>query len=361
MSDCNNRINRRDLLKGIGLAALAGSFGLPKLTRAASDTVITSDTNLPGHGKRATFRKITTPARVSLVKGNDARDNMYKALKHIEDEIVASIGSKKKILIKPNFVSINRPLCATSADAVHGILDFLKPHFKGQIIIGESTANRAGTHEGFKNYGYLGMEKEYKLKCVDLNRQPFVYRYVFGQGHKPLPIRIINTFLDPDIYIISAAKMKTHDRALTTLSLKNVLLAAPVNDYKKNDKGRTHTAYKFQKDTILHYNMFHLAQEIFPDLGVIDGFEAMEGNGPIGGDPVDARIALAGLDPLALDTLTTKIMGFDPTQVLYLSAMNEAGMGQGDLDKINTFGTPLDQCQYKFKASPRLLEAYNLG
>ena len=144
MSDCNNHINRRDLLKGIGLAALAGSFGLPKLTRAASDTVITSDTNLPGHGKRATFRKITTPARVSLVKGNDARDNMYKALKNIEDEIVASIGSKKKILIKPNFVSSDRPLCATSADAVRGILDFLKPHFQGQIIIGESTANRAG-------------------------------------------------------------------------------------------------------------------------------------------------------------------------------------------------------------------------
>ena len=59
---------------------------------------------------------------------------------------------------------------------------------------------------------------------MDLNKQPWVYRYVFGSGHKPIPIRIISTFLDPDTYIVSAAKMKTHDRVVTTLSLKNILL-----------------------------------------------------------------------------------------------------------------------------------------
>jgi uncharacterized protein (DUF362 family) len=110
----------------------------------------------------------------------------------------------------------------------------------------------------------------------------------------------------------------------------------------------------------LHYNMFHLAQEIYPDLGVIDGFEAMEGNGPVGGTPVDARIAMASLDPLAMDSLATKLMGFDPSQILYLTSMAEAGMGQGDLSKIEVLGTPPEQCQFHFKAHQRMIEPYGL-
>ncbi|MBN1844390.1 MAG: DUF362 domain-containing protein [Sedimentisphaerales bacterium] len=361
MSVKQHSLSRRDLLKGLGWSWAAGTFGLAPGARAEEAPPVAAVPKPAGRGRVATYRKVVAPARVSLVKGNDARDNVYQALRRIEDEVVASIGAKKRILVKPNFVTTDRPLCATRVDAVRGILDFFRPRFAGEILIGESTASNAGTFAGYQNYGYLPLEKEYRLKLVDLNRQPYVYRYVFGKGHRPLPIRIIETFLDPDLYIISAAKMKTHDRVLTTLSLKNVLLAAPLNDYTTNDKGRTHTAYPFRKDTVLHYNLFHLAQEIYPDLGVIDGFEAMEGDGPVGGDPVDARLALASLDPLALDTLATKLMGFDPGEILYLSAMNEAGMGQGDLDKIQALGADVGQCQYRFKASRHLLEAYNLG
>jgi len=94
--------------------------------------------------------------------------------------------------------------------------------------------------------------------------------------------------------------------------------------------------------------------------GLIDGFEAMEGRGPGGGTPVDARVALASTDPLALDILTTNIMGFDPSQIMYLTAMVEASMGQSYLDKIEVLGTPLEQCQYHFKPHDKLVEPYGL-
>ena len=315
-----------------------------------------------GHGKRATFEKITTTSNVSLIKGNDARDNTFNALKNIEDEIMTSLEGKKSILIKPNFVLVTNPLCATSVDAVRGILDFIKPRFKGPIEIGEATVSGAkginygteGTFAGFRDYGYLPLEKEYGVKLTDLNLEPHVVKYIFNEnGNKPQPIRIISKFLDRDQYLISAAKMKTHNCVLITLSLKNILMAAPKNDYKtQNDKFLMHSLIplnlaagsfsSLSKDMALHYNMFTIAQEIFPDLGVIDGFVSMEGNGPTEGTPVDTRIALASLDPLAMDCLGTKIMGFDPTQILYLSSMNEAGMGQGDLDKINVLGANLN-------------------
>ncbi len=348
--------NRRELLKGLGAAAAFASLGLrPGRVRAEGETQ-----NAVGTGGRL-FTPYDKASKVSIVKGNDRREIVFQSLKNIESEVLASIGNKKKILVKPNFVSTNRPLAASHADEIRGILDFLKPHFKGEIIVGESAPGKGGTFEGFQNFGYMPLEKEYGIKLVDLNKQPWVYRYVFGKDHRPLPIRIISTFMDRDTYIISAAKMKTHDRAITTLSLKNTLIGAPLSDGQKNDKWLTHMEYNFTPKETLHFNMFHLAQEIWPDLGIIDGFEAMEGNGPIGGTPVDAKVALASLDPLALDTLTTRIMGFDTSKIMYLTAMAEAGMGQGDMAKVQVVGTPLDQCQYKFKPHEKLIESYGLG
>jgi len=307
-------LDRRQVLRGFGAGALAAALGSAGLRPGRAGGQVRT----LGGEKGQLFVPRTEPAKVSLVKGNDRRDIVYQALKNIEDEVLASIGNKR-ILIKPNFVVTTQELCATHVDAVRGILDFLKPHHKGQILIGESTISRGGTFEGFENYGYMPLEREYNVTLMDLNKQPWVYRYAFGRGHQPVPIRIISTYLDPDLYIISAAKMKTHDRVVTTLSLKNVLLGAPLNDYKKNDKGLMHTEYNFSPKTVLHFNMFHLAQEIWPDLGVIDGFVGMQG-------------------PMA-----------------------RAGMGQGDLAKVAVLGTPVEQCQYHFEPHPKLVESFGLG
>ena len=352
MATDKRMLDRRDFLKGISLGVLGGIAFRGEILRGDSLTIAGNPQDKVG----TLYKKITKPARVSLVKGNDRREIVYQSLKLLEDEILASIGSKK-VLIKPNMVLADCPLCVTHVDAVRAVLDFLSPHYKKQIIIGESGAHN--TMDGFKNNEYFRLEKEYKVKVVDLNQEAYQYRYVFGEENRPLPIRIISTFLDPDVYIISVARMKTHNKVLVTLSLKNVLLACPLNDYKQNDKGFMHTGPTAVND-LCHFNMFHLAQEVFPDLAVIDGFEAMEGNGPSWGTPFDSRVALASRDALAADTLATKIMGFDPKRILYLSAMTEAGMGQGEIEKIDVLGSPLDQCRYKFKPHEEMARVYRL-
>ena len=349
-------MNRRQMLKLLGVGTM-GAF-IPGLANCQSDKQQADQSEQKYHKPH---QKVKDPSTVSVVKGNDRRDNTFSALKKIEDDIMASLEGKKRILVKPNFVSTSIPLSATHVDAVRGILDFLRPRWDGEIVVGESTASGNGTMAGFKNYDYLPLEKEYDVKLADLNEESCVKRYVLGPDNTPVPVRIISSFLDKDQFIISAAKMKTHDRVLVTLSLKNVLLAAPYHDYKKhNDKHNLHLTQKRSRKTPLHYNMFSLAQEIYPDLGVIDGFEAMEGNGPTQGTPVDARVALASTDALALDTLTTKIMGFDPGQIMYFSSMNKAGMGQGDLSKIQAVGTDLQNVQYHFKPHERMVEPYGL-
>ena len=47
-------------------------------------------------------------------------------------------------------------------------------------------------------------------------------------------------------------------------------------------------------------------------------------------------------------------MGFDSKKILYLAAMTEAGMGQGNLGKITVLGNRIEDCSYRFKNSPLL-------
>ncbi len=145
-------MDRREILKTlaagvVGVGVLGCRDNAPKST--ASFKPVYS-----GHGKIATFEKVLKPSNVSLIKGNDARDNTFKALKNIEDEIMTTLEKRKRVLIKPNFVFVNNTLCATSVDSVRGILDFIKPRFKGSIEIGESTA-------ASPIWGFLGSGKTY--------------------------------------------------------------------------------------------------------------------------------------------------------------------------------------------------------
>jgi uncharacterized protein (DUF362 family) len=119
--------------------------------------------------------------------------------------------------------------------------------------------------------------QKYKVKLVDLNLGGYEYRYTIGADNAPTPIRICAPFLDPNLYIISTAIMKTHGFASVTLSLKNMLLGAPINDYKVSDKPHMHMGPHGEPNDIIHFNMFHMAQHVFPDLSVIDGFTGMEG------------------------------------------------------------------------------------
>ncbi len=363
-----NHLNRRDFLKragfglagaaaiGRGLPLLGGGRSTPGYPAQEAGAAASEAPPVAQAAGQGLYRAPVPPATVSLLKGENRYDLVMRSLKAIEDEVLASIQGKK-ILLKPNIVLSKCELCCTHPDAVRAVLDFLSPHVKDRITIGES--GNQNTEEGFRNYGYYKFEKDYNVKVVDLNHDTFQYRYCLGLENKPHPIRIISSFLDKDTYLISLARMKTHNYVWVTLSLKNVLLAAPLNDYRQNDKGFMHMAPAARND-LCHYNMFHLAQDVWPDLAIIDGFEGMEGKGPAWGTPIMSKVVLASLDPLAADTVGTKIMGFDPKSVNYLAAMSEAGMGQGDIGQIKLVGTPLDQCLTKYKPNPDMAELYKL-
>ncbi|MBN1292029.1 MAG: DUF362 domain-containing protein [Candidatus Latescibacteria bacterium] len=287
-----------------------------------------------------TYEAVATPANlqessVSLTAGNDRRDILYHALKPFKNEVQRGIEGKQ-VIIKPNLVYQDNPLCVTDPDAVRAVLDFLKPMYDRPVIIAESSIARIGTLGVYEQYGYNALEKEYGAKLVDLNQDTYTPVWITDSKRHPLAVNIIDTYLNPDNYIISVARMKTHDCVFATLAMKNMIMGSPITlrDDNLNEKPKMHEGGV----TGINHNIFLVAQKVRPEFSVVDGFVGMEGNGPIGGTPVEHRIALAGPDVVSVDRIGLELMGIPYEDIGYLQWCSNAGIGQGDRTKIRVIG-----------------------
>lgn len=277
---------------------------------------------------------------VAFTTGTDRQQMLFEVIKPFDAEIRAGL-KKKQLVIKPNMVITNKELCATHKDALRALLEYVKPFYKGQIIIAESSAI-VNSAEGFKNYGYTDLEKDYNIKFVDLNTQitgkPF---FIIDRNLHLDKIEIADIFNNPEYYIISLSRLKTHNSVVMTGGIKNITLAAPLNPGTIIRDGNP-VSYKRNMHAggprWLHYNIFLMAQSVRPDFTIIDGVEGMEGDGPINGTPVDHRIALAGLDPVAVDSMCARLMGIPLENVGYINYCAAAGIGKADRDKIEILG-----------------------
>jgi uncharacterized protein (DUF362 family) len=288
-------------------------------------------------------------SRVSLAGGNDRADIAFKSLVPFKDEIAAAIGNKR-VILKPNNVIINVPLCATNAENLEGILEFLKSIGKTNVIIAESPAG-GSVMDGFANYGYNRLAKKYNVKLVDLDAEKVaVVQCIDEKDFQPHDVRVAKIMMDPaNNFVISAAKLKTHDLVGITLSLKNVVIGAAHKDTGsglanagpgggRSDKRLMHGGGTHG----INYNIYTLSSVLHPHLAVIDGYEGMEGTGPVHGTAISQKVCLASLDWLAADRVGAELMGVDVNKIGYMSFCIKSGTrGQGDLSKIQIVGPPI--------------------
>ena len=257
-------------------------------------------------------------------------------------------------------VVTNVALCATPVEALRSLLEYLKPIYEKQIIIAESSSV-PNSAEGFQNYGYLDLEKNYNVKFVDLNTTGSKPFYVLDRNLHLDKIQITDSFANPDNYIISISRLKTHNTVVMTAGVKNICMAAPV--IQSTPGSNKFLSYKWNMHSggprFIHYNIYLMAQSVRPDFTIIDGIEGMEGNGPIDGDPVAHKIALAGQDVVAVDSMCCRLMGIPLEDVGYLNYCAAGGLGNIDSDKIQIIG-PEDPGKHiiKYKLSPNI--AYQL-
>ncbi len=325
--------NRRRFLRHVSYGA-AGLAAVPLISSGCSGGL----KSVPRQGK--IYSRQAGESRVSLATGNNRRNLVRDSLKPFENEVAQNIKGKK-VLIK---VNANRPgdlIVHTDADAVRGVLDFLKPIHEGEVVIGESISGTDNMMANYKFHGYLDIRDEFDVSFLDLNNDNISHYWILNARLYPEKIGILNRFIDPDWYVISVTPLKTHNCVVATLSLKNIVMGAPqkIPARNINFKSRMHATNSKNKTPIMiNLNIFKIAHAVRPDLAVVDGFVGAEGDGPNICDPVDHRVVMAGTDCIAVDRLGVELMGIDYEKVGYLQWCSDAGLGQGDLDKIKVIG-----------------------
>jgi len=332
------------------------SFLKTSLIGGVAATLIKPFDTLASFGRQEQF-----PARVALTTGTSRADMAFLALKPFSRQISEAIGDRR-VVLKPNNVSTEKQLSATHVDTLEGVLEFLKSIGKTENVIIAESAGFNPTTDGFSNFGYYSLTSRYHVKLVDLDQEPFDILHVFSEkDFRPHPVRMSRVLLDPDTYVVSVARMKTHDRVVATLSLKNIVFGAPIKD-----KGFSYSASRkpgaVNDKPIAHgngirainYNLFALSQQLHPHLSVIDGFEGLEGNGPVAGTPVDHKVCVTSTDWLAADRVAVELMGIDFAKIGYLNYCANAGRGVADLNKIEIIGEPIINHKKSYKLSDNI-------
>jgi uncharacterized protein (DUF362 family) len=322
-----------------GAAAVAAS----RFAAAELPAAIAAASSLAG---QAPIAAVGPASRVSLAGGDDRAKIAFDSLTPFKKEIAAAIGTKR-IVLKPNNVIIDKPLCASHADNLEGVIEFLHSIGKTDIVIAESPANGSAM-DGFANYGYDKLAAKYKVKLVNLDTEGYEVLYVVNEKDmQPHSVRVATMLMDPkNNFVISAVKLKTHDLVGVTLSLKNIVVGAGIKDSGAG-LGRQGAGGGRSDKPIMHgggthginYNLFALSAKLHPDLAVIDGYEGMEGTGPVNGTPISQKCCIASMDWMAADRVGVELMGVDIDKIGYLSYCIKAGdRGQGDLSKIEVVG-----------------------
>ena len=258
-------------------------------------------------------------SKISIVKGDDRKENIKKALEIIEKDIDKAIKIKglKQLFIKTNTIDTNFPLACTHVDALDSVLDFFYDKFD-KIIVGDNsfvfTKNKGAIYKKI-------LSKYPKIKFSDLTE--FETQYIeFMKLNK----KIINSkvsLLPKKSFTISLALPKTHDTFVYTGCLKNMFGCVI------KDRNALHALSLYERIFLTKYvksnklkwfNLVNVIKKTMPDLCILDAYEGMEGDGPIFGTKVKLKVAMCSLDGIALDKFASKIFGFG--YVPYLSMLN---------------------------------------
>ena len=207
------------------------------------------------------------------------------------------------ILLKPNFNSDMIGLTGNTTDLriIVAVVEFLKEQRYQNIIIGD------GTSSGFINakidvmrrLRVYDLARKFGVSVLDFNNAPSVDVYV-GKDK----VRIAKICFENDLFI-NLPKLKTHSEAGFSACLKNM-----IGCVVGLDKQKIHNN--------LPENILFLAKRLRPHLHIVDGLIGMEGTGPSRGMPKKINLIISGFDPLLIDMVCAKIIGFDKGDVPYL-------------------------------------------
>jgi uncharacterized protein (DUF362 family) len=278
------------------------------------------------------------------------------ALSALGDAFTQKVKKAKKIFVHPNMVSPgNRGACA-NVETVRGVLDHISLIRADKIKVGDTSFHN--TKKGFKQLGYDTLSRSANIELVDLNDDRTIPSFAYDANMNKKPIGFSRTVADSDFNIV-IVPAKMHSYTIATLSIKTQVVGSQVvrpSPFGIHARwGWNHTGYPQIHRTFAEVYQMHPA-----DLAVIDGVEAMEGDGPTSGDLVQCRWTIASFNPVTADALAAYLMGLDPVNIGYLYLLDKKGFGPIDIKKMKILGNgKVDKLRKKLRLPSSAPEIFN--
>jgi uncharacterized protein (DUF362 family) len=96
--------------------------------------------------------------------------------------------------------------------------------------------------------------------------------------------------------------------------------------------------------------LFDLNNLFYPDLSVIDGITALEGEGPIIGKPKRMNLIVCSRNPLSADIVTAKIMGEIPERIPHIKyALNHGFKDAKNIEIVGDKEVLSNKIRFKFR------------
>ncbi len=238
-----------------------------------------------------------------------------------------------KILLKTNLLKKNLPEdgVTTHPFVVEGVARYLMK--KGfQVIIGDSPGGPFNKMVLKSVYEASGIAEVAERCGCQLNYNTDGIEVKATDAIVVNNLKLVKAFTEVD-YVVSCAKLKTHTMMTYTGAVKNLFGMIP---------GVTKADYHFKMNDPDNFaNMLiDVCDYVKPVFSIIDGIEAMEGDGPSAGDIRNLGLLLVGDNPYELDLVACKIAGIEnaPTN-LHAQKRN---LATEDINNIDFYGVSID-------------------
>lgn len=249
-----------------------------------------------------------------------------RAVKRILDLLDFPVNEYKgkKILIKPNVLGVykkNMDAAITNINVVKSLIKEFKNAKIGESSITDTEINLRKT--GYWQLSPIVFEEKKLIKINDKKAK------ILKNFYLPKPVK------EADL-VINVPKMKTHTLTKMTGAIKNLYGCIPGGVKQMLHK----KAIGEKKFSSLLVDIY---QNIKPGLNIMDGIIAMEGDGPSAGNPKKVGLILASRNAVALDIAASKLMGYNPIDILAIEDAVKRGLASykiqiiGDLKKIPNF------------------------